>query len=278
KYLFDIEPGREISVKYNCDSNNDKIRSYICLYDKDYNMISIIGMGGNLGYSVNIITPTLSKYIGFRIGGSDITTVNFKNIICEYTTNQQTPYQPYQSDTETILLSEPLRSLPNGKCDELINNKITRIVGKAIYDNTKEETVLPYAAQPKDTNFMLFISKYASDANKDPRTGKVYCDRFAEVGYYAAVNAIPGYEGVYSEYTGPTACMYFFISKSKLSTPDINGFKAWLKANPTTVYYELETPTIEQLQPIDLKSYNGGTYISTTNNIKGEVTATVPVK
>ena len=32
------------------------------------------------------------------------------------------------------------------------------------------------------------------------------------------------------------------IAKSKLSTPDVAGFIAWLKENPTTVYHELNTP------------------------------------
>ena len=39
------------------------------------------------------------------------------------------------------------------------------------------------------------------------------------------------------------------IFKSKLSTQDVNGFKQWLQANPTTVVYELAEPYYEPIEP-----------------------------
>ena len=38
---------------------------------------------------------------------------------------------------------------------------------------------------------------------------------------------------------------YIKILKSKLTTPDVNGFKAWLKDNPTEIIYQLATPVVE---------------------------------
>lgn len=38
--------------------------------------------------------------------------------------------------------------------------------------------------------------------------------------------------------------IYIRISKSKLTTQDIAGFKAWLQANPVTVIYQLATPVV----------------------------------
>jgi hypothetical protein len=40
------------------------------------------------------------------------------------------------------------------------------------------------------------------------------------------------------------------ISKSKLSTTDVNGFKQWLSENPTTVVYKLAEPYYEDITPI----------------------------
>ena len=43
------------------------------------------------------------------------------------------------------------------------------------------------------------------------------------------------------------------ISKSKLSTQDLNGFRQWLSENPTTVVYELEESYYEDITPIQSK-------------------------
>ena len=46
------------------------------------------------------------------------------------------------------------------------------------------------------------------------------------------------------------ASIQFNISKSKLSTQDVDGFKQWLSENPTTVVYELAEPYYEDVTPI----------------------------
>ena len=49
------------------------------------------------------------------------------------------------------------------------------------------------------------------------------------------------------------------INKVKLSTQDEAGFKAWLKANPTTVVYQLAQEEVYECTNIDLMTYNGET-------------------
>ena len=46
-----------------------------------------------------------------------------------------------------------------------------------------------------------------------------------------------------------------YVSKSKLSTQDIAGFKAWLQANPTTVVYQLAEEKVYECTNIDLITY-----------------------
>jgi hypothetical protein len=43
--------------------------------------------------------------------------------------------------------------------------------------------------------------------------------------------------------------LFIRIPKPKLPTPDENGFKQWLQANPTTVVYELAEPYYEEITP-----------------------------
>ena len=55
--------------------------------------------------------------------------------------------------------------------------------------------------------------------------------------------------------------LYFRINKSKLSTQDVQGFKAWLQANNVTVVYQLAQEKVYELAPLHLDSYANETLI-----------------
>lgn len=174
---------------------------------------------------------------------------------------QQTPYQPYQSDTETILLSEPLRSLPNGVCDEIVDGRVIRRVGKVVFDGSEKDW-----ACEDNPGYLRWI-KPLYNSKKESTRRPITSDKFTTE--YTQSLQLKGIGFTFGE-------RIYLYPNSSITV--LSEWLNWLKINPTTVYYELETPTTEQLPLIYLKSYTGGTYISTTNNIKGEVTATVPVK
>lgn len=64
------------------------------------------------------------------------------------------------------------------------------------------------------------------------------------------------------------------LNKSLLSTQDLNGFKTWLSQNPITVYYQLSTPTEEDIpsalltQLQALQTYYPVTFIDFTSTVK----------
>lgn len=64
------------------------------------------------------------------------------------------------------------------------------------------------------------------------------------------------------------------LNKSLLSTQDLNGFKTWLSQNPITVYYQLSTPTEEDIpsalltQLQALQTYYPETFINFTSTVK----------
>lgn len=70
-----------------------------------------------------------------------------------------------------------------------------------------------------------------------------------------------------SETWGDVECVqvnasdYIFtsISKAKLSTQDVAGFKQWLQSNPTTVVYQLAQEEVYECTNIDLMTYSGET-------------------
>ena len=61
------------------------------------------------------------------------------------------------------------------------------------------------------------------------------------------------------------------ISKTRLSTQDLAGFKTWLQSNPVTIVYELETPQIIELPNFNPQTYEGDTtLLLNTGVIQGE--------
>lgn len=71
----------------------------------------------------------------------------------------------------------------------------------------------------------------------------------------------------------------FIINKTKLISQDVEGFKAWLKANPTTIVYQLAEPTVEIVEncvDIDLDTFGEKTYFNILNSIKGSLDFKVP--
>lgn len=53
--------------------------------------------------------------------------------------------------------------------------------------------------------------------------------------------------------------VYLRILKSKLTTQDVTGFKAWLQANPVKVVYQLAQEEVYECTNIDLMTYSGET-------------------
>ncbi|MGU8944663.1 BppU family phage baseplate upper protein, partial [Clostridium perfringens] len=73
--------------------------------------------------------------------------------------------------------------------------------------------------------------------------------------------------------------VYIKILKSKLSTQDTEGFKAWLKANTTTIYFARATPVteiVENCVDIDLDTYQEKTYFNILNSLPGTLDFKVP--
>ena len=76
------------------------------------------------------------------------------------------------------------------------------------------------------------------------------------------------------------------ISKSKLSSIDVSGFRQWLSQNPVTVQYILMTESIKTVdltildqngQSVDhLKSFNGGTHVY-TSSLEGSLVPSVDI-
>ncbi|MDU3545757.1 MAG: hypothetical protein E7F82_23725, partial [Escherichia coli] len=177
-----------------------------------------------------VIAKNKGKITGFRfyIEESDYST-NKKFIITNIQIeegSQATIYEPYKEDKKDILIKEPLKEREYIYED---NGQVKVYRPTKQYTFTGNETSIIKWATVKDENFIGFCITNDDIPNLTSKRSLVVCNNFPSVdgvitkrNMYIAVNSV-------------NIC----IEKSALATPDIEGFRAWLKANPTTIVYQL---------------------------------------
>ena len=158
------------------------------------------------------------------------------SFICE-----EAIYKKSIIDNASIDLNQPLRALPNGVCDYITqDDKVIGNIGEITYDGSSDE------------NWALGVSygeKYARFSTSAPnlvtspyKVGNVICDKFPYRPYESA-DVQPDNEYIIAG----SGYIYVLIEKSRLSESTAQGFKTWLQSNPITVWYQLATPTTNEL-------------------------------
>lgn len=184
---------------------------------------------------------------------------------------QFTSFKKYQSDKKDILLSqygfdEGLRGLNDSVYDKL--NSIRNVAIKRVDKRTftgDENWKLSSEVQDDFICFYIF-------ADFTTPTTPILCNNFIQ-----KPTMEKGTECVTNN-GGGNSTIRFKIQKSKLGTLDIEGFKNWLKANPTTVYFELAEPIETPLgESINVKTFGERTYVSFENSISGTSSFKAPV-
>lgn len=158
------------------------------------------------------------------------------SFICEEAT-----YKKSIIDNASIDLDQPLRALPNGVRDYITqDDRVIRNVGEITYDGSSDESW--------DLNG-LYGEKYVRFSASAPnittspyKVGNVICDKFPYRPYEDS-SVSPNSEYIIAG----SGYIYVLIEKSRLSESTAQGFKTWLQSNPITVWYELATPTTNEL-------------------------------
>lgn len=168
-----------------------------------------------------ITVPSNAKYMRFAAGGE---------------TNAQPLYKVATVTGELLL-----RSLPSGVCDSfnLVTGEYVQRVGEVLW-NGKEDWMV-HATWSEGS--ILCLHK-----PMDGRKIQSYavCDRFKTATFsQLSQNNIAIAEGL--RYESGSSSLYVFISKDRLMSHDVNGFKQYLSQNPITVQYELETPIVRKI-------------------------------
>ncbi|MDG6877294.1 BppU family phage baseplate upper protein [Clostridium perfringens] len=281
KNLFNVNNSKQGLLNVNTgilfETNTSNTSDYIKV-EKGKNYI-INGEGGEIRGYYGVLYDCSKRYVAqktfskntpftfeqdgyFRFSyASEEDGLPATNIIFEEGT-QVSAYEPYKEDKKDILIKEPLREgdylyEDNGQI------KVYRDCGKYIFTGDEnmyiEETIAA-------NNIKFVITTEGTDIKP---AGKVICNKFIQ-GNDTIANSVR---------LGNSNKVIINIQSSTLESPDVSGFKAWLKANPTTIVYQLATPTVEIVEncvDIDLDTFQEKTYFSIENNIKGSLDFKVP--
>jgi hypothetical protein len=210
------------------------------------------------GLSVKCDDTFDTLYLGIAVlKGKTVNNLTFYPMIRLADTNDT--YEPYKELVSYIPLNEPLRSSLDGTVtDEVSLTEVTRRFKEVVFDGSDDENWGMSYGRPT-------ISIEGIKQSNEPIS---ICSHFKNRSYANVVGEFFNYQ--------PTEYDLFFIVKEDLQS--LTNWKAWLKANPITVQYELAEPITETIEPVDIVTYDNVTYISNADNAEMEVTYATDTK
>ena len=234
-----IKPG----LNYGLSQDETLINSHYALYGKDKKYIS-----GGIGSTITV------PYNGYFLRWTIPITSKDKAQIEE---GSASSYEPYRGYNQAVNILDSLKSLPNGIKDTINfnQNKITKNIDTRLFNGV--ESWSPYSQGTNET----YISFYTSITNglaKSP----IICDKLP-----VAHSQFLGQQVCIASGSATGLGIFISILKSSLASPDVAGLKAWLQANPVTVYYQLATPLEEQLYLTQMPTFEPKTYIYTLGSL-----------
>lgn len=188
--------------------------------------------------------------------------------------SQATSYESYKQDKKDILISAPLPGFDFREdimYEENGQVKVTRNIDT--YTFTGDETIRDTTEQDEKSGTGKY-KVFALTVNKTIDINKNINNNFPKKQFNVAFQNMDS-EGLAVTQYG----VYIKILKSKLSTQDAEGLKAWLKANTTTIYFARATPVTEIVEnciDIDLDTFQEKTYFYILNSLPGALDFRVP--
>lgn len=260
------------------DTNTAIPQIRIAYWDKQNNRYATVGYLTNHTSVFTFTVESGKEYVALGLYSHGALLTNGQTVKATYEgvrlylkSTSNTSYEPHKSDKKEVSLNEPLRGLPNGIRDtiEKVNGE-WKIVRRCVQIdlNGTEYWSHENPSQEDGVNTALFASSKILNAKNFPQL----CDRFIPKNGNLMLNSHPDSEGVGCWSAKDNVNIR--INKSRLSTVDSAGFKAWLSQNPTKVLFELKTPIIEDISPITLQCWKNGT-ISIDEVLSVESTHTV---
>lgn len=268
------------NTKYNFNVlTSDLSKLVLISSSKDINSSWFIDFRNrNKKYNINKTSNEQGEfYIGFYgVEDEDIRNVinNSKIQITEGEALEE--YEPYIEDKKDISLSkygfkDGLKSVNDTVFDGLNSTRNTAIkkVDKYTFTGNEDWRIM------SESNNEYIYFEVDFNAKKSDKIN-IICNNFIARSFPELYAKNTNGISAWSDSTRGT--IFIGIEKSKLTSLNTDGFKTWLKANPTTIVYQLaesiETPLDEN---INLKTFGEKTYVSFENAISGTSSFKAPV-
>ena len=194
----------------------------------------------------NKLSPENAYYIKrvrLHWGNSEATLKDFKFTMMLEESKTVTEFEPYKTSILTTPEEVILRKVGDvcDSYDALTGEYVQRIAEQTINGSENWGKMDEDTAIQNDT---CLFTCYGALSNV-PRDTKYLSDKYNIItGYQELLNTDKEMVHLYLD-----RALYFRISKSKLATVNIEGFKQWLAQNPFTIQYQLETPTTTIIEP-----------------------------
>lgn len=239
--------GKTISVSAKLKSLGEATLGNMYIYESSgtYKVVSNTTALDTVFAINNYTCQTDDIVVAFASGNG--TGVQFYDIMVNYGA-KFVDYEPFTGfETTTVELNQPLRELPNGVKDTIENGVVTRRVGEITFNGS--ETWLKNAGNTNNWLYHIAITHV---------NAKGLCDSLP----HNEINAINSdgsrINQVGFNFTQYEKVMYlnvgYYMEQAGL-TNTVNNLKTWLQSNPITVWYELATPTTEQITLPTLPSW-----------------------
>jgi hypothetical protein len=178
---------------------------------------------------------------------------------------QSKPYTPHKQDKKRILYYNDETQQWEKPILREWDSIEKHSDGKYYYHKRSVEVVLNgsenwiHRTEVTDDGVHVIFSAYTSF--KYNKSSYMICDKFNPKSVAGAGEAYSKGEGItyYNYSDNPQYAMYYVISKSKLSSQDVQGLKTWLQANPITVVYQLAEEKVYECTNLDLITYSDET-------------------
>ena len=208
----------------------------------------------NINRKYSTIITNGAKYLKISFsatgGNSDTTYEAMQTIQIEHG-SVATSYEPHQSNTLTINEDLELRKVGDVR-DELDakTGEVTERISEIVLDGSK----VYYPGGNSNDNYLEFIVRL-----NNSKRASVLCDK---------VFIPSGGHKNNTEYIRVTESgIIGYILKTRLSTPDVDGLKAWLSSNNVTVQYQLSTPITKSIDISTVDQDNQPTQLGTFENV-----------
>lgn len=201
------------------------------------------------------------------------TNLEFYNEMILTESNTVKNFKPPIFNKKDILLSslgfdEGLRGLNLTVCDKLNDIKNVAIKRVEKHSFTGNENISLHDTQTETVSFRYLNDTHITSWDNP---SNLLCTSLPSIG-----NKI--YESNNVGCASDNAGFIFRLNKNSLTSQDVEGFKKWLKENPTTIYYELAEPVETPLdESIALKTFGEKTYVGFENAISGTSSFKAPV-